>query len=537
MCRLMSTVARFLALVFAALPFCPPATAKAPRDPFLEEIQRRAFLFFWNETDSGTGLTKDRAHNFGKDDYDVGSIAATGFALSALPIGVEHGWVSRDKARERALVTLRFFEERAPEIRGIYPHFLKLKTGERAWNSEYSTIDTTLLVCGALTAGQYFGGDVQKAARRLNERVDWRYWSPRKFISHGSRPEEGEFLAYDYGGYSEAMLMYVIAIGSPSHPVPASMWKDLGRHYARYGPFSSIAGSSLFVNQYPNLWVDFKGKDDGLADYWENARTNTLANRLFAINNAGKYKGWGPDVWGLTAGDSPDGYSAWAAEPGGAHTNGTINPHAAGGSYMLTPVESRRALRTMLDRYRSRIWGRYGFSDGFNVGRDWWDKDVIGIDTGATMLSIENHRTGLIHRLFMQEPSVKAGMQRIGLTKTPTGGEARAISGLVTIAPGATRKVTFRASAPEISAKGLLLYGGVAEQPVEVHLNGKRLGTSPRAAGHGQAAAFAVPARLLKQTSTLEIRNRGDKPVDYGPLQLGPRTALEARPLVPVTVR
>lgn len=533
MCRFMSIPIRIgVVAALAAVSSLMSAQAKAPRDPFLEEVQRRAFLFFWNETDTATGLTKDRADNFKPDDYDVGSIAATGFALAALPIGVEHGWVSRDKARERAAVCLRFFEERAPQIHGIYPHFLKLKTGDRAWNSEYSTIDTTLLLTGALTAGAYFGGDIQKSARRLNNRVDWPYWSPRKFISHGSRPENGEYLPYDYGGYCEAMLMYVLAIGSPSHPIPAQVWKDVGRDFARYGPYSTIAGSSLFVNQYPNLWVDFKGRNDGLADYWEVARINTLANRRFCINNAGKYPGWGPDVWGLTAGDGPDGYSAWGAEPGGENTNGTINPHAAGGSYMFTPVESRRALRTMLDRYRPHIWGRYGFSDGFNVGRDWWDKDVIGIDTGATLLSIENHRTGLIHRLFMTEPFVKTAFQRIGLRKTPVGGASLSVAGLMTLALNGKKSVTFKVPEDRLGEKNLLLYGGVAEQPVEVYLNGRWLGTSPKKPGHDRAAAFAIPPGLLLRDNTLTFRNAGEKPMEYGPVQIGSRPALDARPLV-----
>jgi hypothetical protein len=203
---------------------------------------------------------------------------------------------------------------------------------------------------------------------------------------------------------------------------------------------------------------------------------------------------------------------------------------------MLTPLESRRALRGMLDGYRARIWGRYGFSDGFNPGRDWYDKDVIGIDTGSTLLSIENHRTGLIHRLFMSEPSVQAALHRIGFQKTPAGGTAQAVAGLLTLAPGASHVVTFPASVERREARDLFLYGGVAEQPVEVRLNGRLLGVTPKQPGHSQAAAFALPAGLLRASNTLEIRNGGDKPLGYGPLRLGPRNALTARPLVIVPV-
>jgi hypothetical protein len=190
------------------LPSVPALAQRRPaRDPFLEEVQRRAFRFFWDETNATSGLTKDRANNKVPDDYDVGSIASTGFALAALPIGVEHGWVTREQAERRALTTLRFFAERASERHGIYPHFLTLLTGERAWKSEYSTIDTTLLLAGAITAGQYFGGEVLRLAEELEARVDWFYWSPRKFVSHGSRPEESTASALIPGMFGEKRYM------------------------------------------------------------------------------------------------------------------------------------------------------------------------------------------------------------------------------------------------------------------------------------------------------------------------------------------
>lgn len=531
---------RFPVLCLAITLLCGRAAAGAPRDPFLDEVQHRAFLFFWNETDPVTGVTKDRANDFKPDTYEIGSIAATGFALAALPIGVERHWITRSQGEKRARLTLDFFEKRAPQIHGVFPHFLKFGTGERAWQCEYSTIDTTLLLAGAITAGEYFGGEVKATANRLYRNVDWVYWSPREFVCMGSRPQDGEFLGSDYSGYCEALLLYIIAIGSPTHPVPAGLWDKMGRWVARYGPYSTIAGSSLFVNQYQNLFVDFRGQSDGHADYWEIARVNTLANRLFCINQSPMFPGYGPDVWGLTAGDGPGGYDAFSAEPGGANHNGTINPHAAGGSYMFTPVESRRALRTMLDKYRAHIWGRYGFSDGFNIGKKWWASDVVGIDTGATLLSIENQRTGLIQRLFMKNPAARIAMQRIGFKQVERQRAAAIrIADAASLHPDVPVKVEFRLPAEPAAWKSaeLLLYGGVVEERiVEVTLNGKQIGEAQAPVGKAYAAALRIPKDCLRwgQTNTLklvlDVSPKGG--AFYGPVLIGPREAIDARPLV-----
>lgn len=531
---------RFPVLVLAVTMLCGPALASGSRDPFLDEVQHRAFRFFWNETDSATGITKDRANAFQPDTYDIGSIAATGFALAALPIGVERHWVSRSEAENRALLTLGFFEKHAPQIHGVFPHFLKFGTGERAWQCEYSTIDTTLLLAGAITAGEYFGGDVKAAADRLYSNVDWEYWSPREFVCMGARPQDAEFLGSDYGGYSEALLLYVIAIGSPAHPVPAVLWDKLGRWVARYGQYSTIAGSSLFVNQYQNLFVDFHGWSDGHADYWEVARTNTLANRQFCIDQAPKFPGYGPDVWGLTAGDGPGGYDAFSAEPGGANHNGTINPHAAGGSFMFTPVESRRALRTMLDKYRDHIWGRYGFSDGFNVGKQWWASDVVGIDTGATLLSIENQRSGLIQRLFMKNATARIAMRRIGFQPVvKSAAPAIRIAGAANLKPGVPLKAAFRLPVQPTAWHGgeILLYGGVVEErSVRISINGRPVGQVDAPKGKAYAAALRVPKGSLRwgrtNTLALTLLPTPNGATVYGPVLIGPRQAIDAQPLI-----
>jgi hypothetical protein len=516
--------------------------ATAPKEVLLDEIQRRAFLFFWNETDPVTGLVKDRAGNFRVDDYRIASIASTGFGLSALPIGVERGWVSRKDAQARALKTGRTFETVLEHRNGVMPHFVEFGTGKRAWKCEFSTIDTALAIAGMLTAGEYFGGEVKKSAERLANRIDWVYWSPRKFINHGSIPEEREFIWNDYGHYSEALLMYVLAIGSPSRPIPAGRWHELGREYARYGPYSCIAGPSLFMNQYPNHWLDFRNRHDGVADYFENLKATTLANRLYGKNQAGRYSGFGPDIWGHTAGDGPKGYNAWAAEPGGAVNDGTISPHAPGGSFQATPVESERALRAMLKSFGARIWGRYGFTDTFNPTVNWFGPDVIGIDTGATLLAIENHRTGLIHKLMMKNATVQAGMKRIGFKPVPpaTGNALQVLPLIQSPANSEFRviKATFTpvpSNRAKWEASELYVYGGVATTNVRITLNGKPLGAGFGTPRWPSTPAFRIPKGLLKygKPNRLEVRisRAAEGTVGYGPVLVGTRNALEFKPL------
>jgi len=216
--------------------------------------------------------------------------------------------------------------------------------------------------------------------------------------------------------------------------------------------------------------------------------------------------------------------------------NGTINPHAAGGSVMFSPEITRTALRTMLDTYRPRIWGRYGFSDGFNVSRNWWDPHVIGIDTGATLLSIENHRSGLIHRLFMRHPTTKRAMDRIGFRPNPDPLPSVRAGQLMQVAHDRDMKVTFDLPArPPASWRGapLLLYGGIVERPLTVTLNDQPLGKAVPEAGPGSALAFRLPGGALQwgRSNTLTLRAEGGAPMPYGPIEIGPRAALEWKPL------
>jgi hypothetical protein len=507
------------------------------RDTFLNEVQRRCFAFFWNEAHPATGIVKDRANNFKPDKYEVGSIAATGFGLAALPIGVERKWVTREQARKRALVTLRFFDSKMKPVHGLYPHFINWKNGERYWKCEYSTIDTALLLCGALTAGEYFGGEVKTLADRLLRKVNWQYWMQDGFISHGYTPEDKTpRMKNGWNDYSESLLLYLLAMGSPYNPVPGDVWDRLRRDWGRYREFSTIGNVGLFTDQYTLLFFDLRGLRDTRQDVWEVLRVNTLLNRRYCADNAGKWKGFDADCWGLTAGDGPDGYKGYSAPPRFDNCDGTLNPHAAGGSYMCTPDLSYVCLRTMFERYRNSIWGRYGFSDGFNPTRDWWGPDVVGIDTGCTLLSIENGRSGLVWRLIKKQPWVRKGIAAAGLKPgKPTGD-------VLPLAPYFTElsvESTFTIPASYLSAwagKPVFIYGGVTSDWTTVEWDGvvlRRARLGPRGT---PMVAFPVPAARLApgphQVTVTISRKEGTPSAGYGPVLLGPREALEFRPLM-----
>ncbi len=234
-------------------------------------------------------------------------------------------------------------------------------------------------------------------------------------LSHGWTPENG-FLRNRWDSYNELMLLYLLAIGSPTHPIPAKSWEAWSRPEGAYGGYETFAIGPLFTHQFSHAWVNFRNRPDRLGyDYWQSSVNATLANRQFCIDNQEGFQTYDEDVWGLTASDGPEGYRAYGALPGAAVHDGTVSPAAPAGSIVFTPEWSLAALQTMYKRYGDRIWGRYGFSDAFNVDRDWWDQDVIGIDLGITLLMIENYRSTLVWRSFQRNEHVKAALDAVGL--------------------------------------------------------------------------------------------------------------------------
>jgi hypothetical protein len=428
---------------------------------FLDEVQERTFRFFWEQTNAANGLVPDRWPT-----ESFSSVAAVGFALPAYAVGVERGWITREQGAERVLTTLRFLwnAPQGPEAagrtghQGFFYHFLRMDSGVRFEQVELSSIDTALLMAGVLFCQQYFDRDdareseIRALADSLYRRVNWQWMvnNPGR-ISMGWHPERG-FIESEWHGYDEAMILFILALASPTHPADPSLWETY-MSTSRWGEFHGqqyVGFAPLFGHQYSHIFVDFRGiRDPFIArhgiDWFENSRRATLAQRQYAIANPMGWTGYVADVWGLTASDGPaDTVLAVNGTPrqfwtytarGASHTeirdDGTLVPTAAGGSVPFAPEIAIRALRTMRERY-PQIWGQYGFLDAFNPtfrfdgvrlghGRivpdvGWFDTDYLGIDQGPILLMAENHRSELIWRHLRNSPYITAGLRRAGFT-------------------------------------------------------------------------------------------------------------------------
>lgn len=392
---------------------------------FLDELQRRAVLFFTEQSDRRTGLTLDRARLDGTpgEGRAPSSVAATGFGLTAWCIADSRGWVRPEEARRRVRETLRFVAGQHAHEHGWLYHFVDATSGQRMWRSEASTIDTALFLQGALLAREYFhDAEISGYVDRIYARIDW-HWALNDgaTLSHGWHPETG-FIAHRWDSYAEMLGLYLLGIGAPAHALPAASWEAWQRK-----PVVSTAGRTfiqcgpLFTHQYAHAWFDFRGRRDAHADYWRNSVDATLAQRTWSAAQHDRFPMWSEELWGLTASDSPRGYLAWGT-PVSAHSSddvsdGTVVPCAPGGSLPFAPQECLTALHRMREVGGASVWGRYGFVDAFNPQTGWSSPDVIGINVGITLVMAENLRTGLIWRTFMRAPEVERGMRRAGFSK------------------------------------------------------------------------------------------------------------------------
>jgi hypothetical protein len=427
---------------------------------FLDSLQERTFRYFWDLADPQTRLTPDRWPT-----PSFASISATGFGLTAYPIGVEHGWISREAACRRVLDTLRFAwtapQDSTPSAtgyHGFFYHFLDPKTGRRFQDVELSTMDTALFLAGVLFCQSYFDravaeeDSVRALADSLYARADWQWCSPRPpAVGHGWSPEE-KFLPWDWGGYNEAMILYILALGSPTHPAPPEAWSAWTQGY-QWGSFydqEHVGFAPIFGHQYTQVWIDLRRIQDDVMrrhgiDYFENSRRAVLAQHAYAIENPGRWSGYGPRLWGMSACDGPvDGtfdvqgvrrefHSYWArgASFNRVSDDGTLSPSAVAGSIVFAPEIVVPTLVSMRDAYGERIWSTYGFLDAMNptckppvpvqFGEadstlGWFDTDYLGIDQGPILAMIENARTGLVWRTMRRNPHVVRGLRRAGFT-------------------------------------------------------------------------------------------------------------------------
>ena len=415
-----------LASPFLPFPACRKSDSPAPvssDQPYqgsdtqlLDEIQRSTFNFFWNEASPVTGQVKDRALATGNGTEKMSSIAATGFGLTSLCIGDSRGYGNTSDIRARVLTTLQFIYNQLPNVHGFFYHFIDMNTGARWGKCELSSIDSSILLCAVLTARQHFSDpQIQDLATKIYERVDWPWMlNGGNMFSMGWHPETG-FLEARWSHYCELMMIYLLAIGSPTHPVPASTWDAWTRPTYTYQGIQYIsAGDPLFTHQYSHAWFDFRNKRDAYANYFENSVKATQAHKLFCLSLHKQFADYTENLWGITASDYVGGYTAWGGPPATGPIDGTIVPCATGGSLPFLYADCMQVLRNIRGTYGNHAWTRYSYSDAFNPLTGWVDKDVLGIDLGITMLMAENYRTGLVWQSFMKNEEMQAAMQKVG---------------------------------------------------------------------------------------------------------------------------
>nr|WP_246191020.1 glucoamylase family protein [Pseudoxanthomonas taiwanensis] len=446
-------------LIEPVLPERPP---RPELPPLFRDIEKRTFQFFWDTTNEQNGLTPDRYPS-----RPFASVAAIGFALTAYPIGIENGWVSRTQAVDRTLTTLRFLRD-APQgpqrtgragHKGFFYHFLDMQNGHRydSW-VELSSVDTAILMMGVLFAQAYYEGDdpreqeIRRIADQLYRRVEWKWRQVRPpLISMGWFPESG-FIQHDWMGYNEAMLLYILALGSPTHPVEPEAWTVWARTYNNdwgvyYGQ-EYLSFGPLFGHQYSHVWIDFRDIQDQYMrergiDYFLNSRRAALAQREYAIANPMKWKDYGENVWGLTASDGPQNtrqiyrgeereFRHYSSRGAGLRENfddGTIAPTAAISSIVFAPEVVIPATEEMHRRYGEYLYSSYGFLDSFNPsfdfdiplktgrlvpGKGWVASDYIAIDQGPILAMIANYRNEFVWSVMKKSPYIRRGLERAG---------------------------------------------------------------------------------------------------------------------------
>jgi hypothetical protein len=381
----------------------------------LLDIERRACRYFVEHASPVTGLVKDRAAHSAVDKHTISSVAATGFGLSALCIADRNHFIPSAEAQHRVQTALEFIARKLPHEHGFYYHFQDMHTAARAWKCELSSIDTALLLMGVLHARAHFTSKtIRQLATEIYERVDWRWMmNGGDTLSHGWKPETG-FLKSRWDIYCELMCLYLLAIGSPTYPIPASSWEAWQRPAFEYGDLKYIGSPApLFAHQYSHAWIDFRGQRDRHADYFENSRIATLAHKRFCLSLQKDFPWYTEDLWGISASDSEKGYMVWGGPPKMGEIDGSVVPCAIAGSLPFQPEMCERVLRNMRTNYSS-AWTPYGFCDAFHPKHKWFDPEVLGIDLGITLLMTENHRTGGVWTSFMQNAEIRNAMKSVG---------------------------------------------------------------------------------------------------------------------------
>lgn len=394
-----------------------PGALDSSATAFLDEMERQACLYFYEQADPSTGQVLDRANNHTTtgliDPRFASSIAATGFGLTALCIADSRKYLPANKIRQRVLATLQFHLRPMPTEHGFYYHFNDVKTGLPLLNIEVSPIDTAILLCGILTCRAHFKDPkITDLATQIYNRVDWPWMlNDGKTFALGWLPATG-FLTPRWDHYAEMMMLYLLAIGSTTHPIDPSFWKNFTRPRVRFERYNYISGHDpLFIHLYSHAWFDFYRKRDAYTDYFANSITAVRAHKAFCLS---LNRGYNDDYWGVTASDWMHGYAAWGGPPLMGPVDGTVVPCATAGSMPFLPHDCLRVLRSLKDKYGQYAWGRYGPCDAFHPSLAWYDADVLGIDLGISLLMIENFRSGFVWKTFMQNVETGNAMKLAG---------------------------------------------------------------------------------------------------------------------------
>ena len=395
------------------------APLAAEDEALLDEIARVGALYFWEQASPKTGQVLDRArHDLAgaRDSRRMASIAATGFGLTALCIADKRGYLPHDQVLDRVETTLEWHLNKMPEVHGFLYHFTDIETGQRFRRSEVSSIDTSILLCGALTAKGYFGDpQIDRLAQQLYERVNWQWLlDGGSTFSMGWQPESG-FLPDRWDHYCELMMIYLLAIGSPTHPVSPNLWRNFSRPEMHFEGYSYISGTDpIFTHQYSHAWFDFRGQRDSFADYFENSVIATKAHKAFCMAHP---EWFNRNYWGVTASDSLYGYRGWGGPPAMGPLDGSVVPSAPAGSLPFLPADCLAVLRSLRSNWGEKAWTRYGFVDAFHPAANWYDRDIVGIDQGISVLMAENLRSGMVWSAFMSNPEPVQAMHLAGFRK------------------------------------------------------------------------------------------------------------------------
>ena len=395
----------------------------------LDDMSKRAVQFYWDQSHPTTGFTKDRAANFAtSDSYTVGSVASIGFSFIGLSIGAERGWIPRQQALERARLTMNKIRTKALKANGWLYHWLHWQNGTRQWNSEVSSIDTSICLAGAIVANSYFK-DASFTADFLAwlNSINWQWMltdggSKPSSISFcmGWSPESG-WINARWSDYSEQRMLYIQALGDDIG-VPLATWGSFPRTISTYSGMEYVGGGPIFLHQMAESFIDFRNKRDRYGhDYGTYSDMSIMANRKYCMNNPGHFAAYGPLYWGLNACDTPDGYRAVGAPGWGmGEGNGTISPTGVAASIQTDPQMVMNTLNSIITNYPNS-YGRYGFANGINAHRNWIDPDVIGIDLGMAMCAIENFRDRFVWRMSEASSVMRSGMSRAGFKSFHTG--------------------------------------------------------------------------------------------------------------------